>query len=188
MRERLRAITGCFIITLLILVIASEWACPGLGYSEGITGAGPDYARGLLALREETVKSWGEEPTRVKIAGNSVLVPVTLSYGGNEVEAHLLLDTGCTVTSIRPEIAEELSINLDKAKKTRVQVVGGGVLEARLVKISSLSVGPHTKRNWNIFVVPHPKSFTRYDGLLGMDVLRGLKYQIDFNKQVIIWE
>jgi hypothetical protein len=36
--------------------------------------------------------------------------------------------------------------------------------------------------------VPHKGSGMRYDGLLGMDVLRGLKYKVDFKKQVIIWE
>ena len=42
----------------------------------------------------ETVVSGGDEPTKVKIRGNMVLVPVTLVYGGNEVDVHLLLDTG----------------------------------------------------------------------------------------------
>ena len=32
----------------------------------------------------ETVVSGGDEPTKVKIRGNTVLVPVTLAYGGSE--------------------------------------------------------------------------------------------------------
>ncbi len=136
----------------------------------------------------ETVVSGGDEPTKVQIRGNSVLVPVTLVYGGNEVDVHLLLDTGAAATTIHTEIADQLSMNLTKARKARLQVVGGGVIEASVVKISSLTVGPHTKRNWDIVVVPHKGSAARYDGLLGMDVLRGLKYKVDFKKQVIIWE
>ena len=136
----------------------------------------------------ETVVSGGDEPTKVQIRGNSVLVPLTLVYGGNEVDVHLLLDTGASVTTIYSEIAEQLFINLSKARKARVQVVGGGVIEASVVRIDSLTVGPHTKRNWDIVVVPHKGSAARYDGLLGMDVLRGLKYKVDFKKQVIIWE
>jgi clan AA aspartic protease (TIGR02281 family) len=124
----------------------------------------------------------------VKIRGNTVLVPVSLVFGGNEVEAHLILDTGATVTTINSEIADQLSLNLSKAKKTRVHVVGGAVIEAGVVRINSLTVGPHTKRNWDIVVVPHKGSAARYDGLLGMDVLRGMKYSIDFKKQVIVWE
>ena len=136
----------------------------------------------------ETVISEGDEPTKVQIRGNSVFVPVTLANGGNEVDVHLLLDTGAAATLIHTEVAEKLYLDLGKAKKTHVQVVGGALISASVIRISSLTVGPHTKRNWNIVVVPHKGSGMRYDGLLGMDVLRGLKYKVDFKKQVIIWE
>jgi clan AA aspartic protease (TIGR02281 family) len=136
----------------------------------------------------ETAVSGGDEPTKVQIRGNSVLVPVTLVYGRNEADVNLLLDTGAAATTIHTEVADRLSLDLDRARKARVQVVGGGVIEASVIRIDSLTVGPHTKRNWSIFVVPHKGSTARYDGLLGMDVLRGLKYRIDFKKQVIIWE
>lgn len=136
----------------------------------------------------ETVVSGGDEPTKVEIRGNTVLVPVTMVSGGNEVDAHLVLDTGASRTTIHNAIADQLSINLSKARKTQVQIVGGAVIEARVVRIDRLIVGPHAKRNWDIFVVPHQGAAARYDGLLGMDVLRGLKYRVDFKKQVIIWE
>jgi clan AA aspartic protease (TIGR02281 family) len=136
----------------------------------------------------ETVVSGGDEPTKVQIRGNSVLVPVTLVYGRNEADVHLLLDTGAAATTIHTEVADRLSLDLNRARKARVQVVGGGVIEASVIRIDSLTVGPHTKRNWNIFVVPHKGSTARYDGLLGMDVLRGLKYRVDFKKQVIVWD
>ena len=38
----------------------------------------------------ETVVSGGNGPTKVKIRGNTVLVPVTLAYGGYEVDVHLV--------------------------------------------------------------------------------------------------
>jgi predicted aspartyl protease len=137
---------------------------------------------------EENVVSGGDEPTKVKIRGNSVFVPATLVCGRNKVDVHLLLDTGATGTAIHTEIADQLSINLSKARKAQAQVVGGAVIKVRMVRIDSLIVGPHTIRNWDIFVVPHEDSAARCDGLLGMDVLRGLKYKVDFKKQVIIWE
>ena len=136
----------------------------------------------------ETVVSGGDEPTKVKIIGNTVLVPVTLVCGGSEADVHLVLDTGASRTTIHTEIADQLSMNPDKERKVQVRVVGGAVIEARVVRINSLTVGPHTKRNWDIFVIAHKGFATGYDGLLGMDVLRELKYKIDFKKQVIIWE
>jgi len=136
----------------------------------------------------ETVVSGGDEPTKVKIRGNTVLVPVTLSCGGYETDVHLVLDTGASRTTITTDIADQLAVNLSRERKARVQVVGGAVIDARLVRMNSLTVGPHTKRNWDVFVVPHNGPAPGYDGLLGMDVLRGLKYRVDFKKQLIIWE
>lgn len=138
--------------------------------------------------REEIVVSGGDEPTKVQIRGNRVFVPVTLVYGSNEMDLHLLLDTGATGTTIHTDIADRLSIKLSQARKAKVQVVGGAVIEVHVARINSLTVGPHTKRNWEILVVPHKGAGAKYDGLLGMDVLRGMKYKIDYNKQVIIWE
>jgi len=136
----------------------------------------------------ETVVSGGDEPTKVRIRGNTVLVPVTLSCGGNEVDVHLVLDTGASRTTISTDVADQLSISLSKERKARVQVVGGAVLEARVVRMNHLTVGPHTKRNVDVLVIPHEGPAAAYDGLLGMDVLRGMKYRVDFNKQVVVWE
>jgi predicted aspartyl protease len=146
-------------------------------------GGGENWKR-----MEETVVSGGDEPTKVKIRGNTVLVPATLEYGGYETDVHLVLDTGSSRTTISTDIADRLSIDLGNERKVRVQVVGGAVIEARVVRMNSLTVGPHTKRNWDIIVVPHEGPAARYDGLLGMDVLRGLQYRVDFKNQVIIWE
>ncbi len=137
---------------------------------------------------EERIISEGDETTKVKIIGNSVLVPVRLVYGRNDVDVHLLLDTGATRTAIYTEAADRLSMNLSSARKGLAQVIGGGVIEARVVRINSLTVGPHTIDNWDVLVIPHKGSAARNDGLLGMDVLRGMKYKVDFKKQVIVWE
>lgn len=130
----------------------------------------------------------GEETTKVIIRGNSVLVPVTLVHDNNEVDVRLVLDTGAARTTIHAYIADKLSVNLNETKKTKVMVVGGGIIDARIVRINSLTVGPHTSRDWNVFVVSHHGFAAKYDGLLGMDVLRELKYRIDFKRQIIIWE
>ena len=138
--------------------------------------------------RQERVVSGGDEPTKIRIRGNAVLVPVTLVYGGREADVQLLLDTGASATTIFTAVADQLAVDLDRARKARVQVVGGEILEARVVNMDRLTVGPHTKHNVRAVVVPHKGPASGYDGLLGMDVLRGLKYRVDFKKEVIVWE
>jgi len=210
--QKLRPVlSGYFIVALCFFSMVSELKAEHRVFSEGIiaradsVAAASPIAGGIQLAKaksrgdvpgesgnwrrgEEVVISWGNEPARVKIIGNAVLVPVTLMYGGNEAEVLLLLDTGAAATVIHTEVADQLSMNLDQARKTKVQVVGGGILNARVVRIGSLTVGPHTKRNWTILVVPHQRTAASYDGLLGMDVLRGLKYEVDFKKQVMVWK
>jgi len=94
-----------------------------------------------------------------------------------------VLDTGASRTTITTDVADQLSISLSKERKARVQVVGGAVIEARVVRMNHLTVGPHTKRNADVFVIPHEGPAAGYDGLLGMDVLRGVKYRVDFKSR-----
>lgn len=126
--------------------------------------------------------------TKIIVKGNQVLVPVTLIYDSNEVNVHLLLDTGASGTTIYTNIADQLYINLNKAKKAKGKVVGGSIIDANIITINSLKVGPHTFYKRDIFIVHQEASTAKSDGLLGMDLLRELSYKIDFAKQIIIWE
>jgi clan AA aspartic protease (TIGR02281 family) len=137
---------------------------------------------------DETVIYRGNAPTKVTVIGNSVLVPVALVSQNKQVDVQLMLDTGASGTVIHTEIADRLNMNLSTARKTRGRVVGGAVIEAHQVTLRRITFGPHTREDIVVFVVPHQGSAVKYDGLLGMDILRGLKYNVDFEKQVIIWE
>jgi len=132
----------------------------------------------------ENKKSTDE--TRVIIAGNTVLVPAILGYGGEAVEALLVLDTGASHTLVSTDIAARLHIHLAGARKVHVQVVGGALVEVALAKLSYISIDPHSKKDPVIGII-EDKGPLKYDGLLGMDFLRGLKYHIDFENRVIRW-
>lgn len=134
------------------------------------------------------VKSSNEKITKVIVLGNLVLVPVTFGYDRDETNANLVLDTGATGTTIYNNIAERLYINQSKATKTQGEVVGGGLIEARTITMSRIKVGPHIFLKRNVFIIPHENSAVKFDGLLGMDLLRELNYRIDFANEVIIWD
>jgi predicted aspartyl protease len=136
----------------------------------------------------------GNAATKVIVIGNHVLVPVTLVHQGNQADVHLMLDTGAGGTVIHTEIADRLNVDLSTAKREQVKVAGGAFIEAHQVTLSSITVGPHTRENPVIHVIRHEgpatlsDRLTIYDGLLGMDILRHLKYSVDFEKQIITWE
>jgi predicted aspartyl protease len=136
----------------------------------------------------KTIASSDERITKIIVRRNQVLVPVTLVYNNAEENIYLLLDTGATATTIHTEIADRLSINLSKARKAKGEGVGGFVVDASVVRMDILKIGPHTIRNKNVCFVPYEGHAAKFDGLLGMDVLGSVSYKIDFGKQVIIWE
>ena len=135
-----------------------------------------------------SVTETGGDTTKITVVGGSVLVPVTLVYKGNETDVQLLLDTGSSRTAVSTKIADRLDINPTEGRKVRVQVVGGALIEAQQVRLTSITVGPHTKKEAYILIFEHRGPPVKFDGLLGMDLLRGLKYKIDFEKQIMTWE
>jgi predicted aspartyl protease len=133
--------------------------------------------------REEFEKS---RVTKVTIRGNQVLVPVTLGYGGKEVQASLVLDTGAEMIVIHQATADRLNLLL--TKRAGVRVGGGGVINARVATLDYVRVGPYEAKEVHVWVVFPQGPQTGEDGALGMNFLRGLEYSIDFENQVIRWK
>lgn len=136
-------------------------------------------------------ESVGEEAdplTKVRIIGNQVLVPAVLGYRGRTVDVILLLDTGASESTMTPEIAEQLNMDPALTQLILGQIVGGGLLKARRATIDYISVGPTTKRNITVDIIRHNGPPVGFDGLLGMNFLRDLKYHIDFENQLINWK
>ena len=150
--------------------------------------AGNEPPRETWRRVDETVIYPSNAPTKVTVVGNSVLVPVTLAYQGNQLDVRLLLDTGAAGTFINTDIADRLHINLSTARRAQAQVLGGTFIEASQVTLSRIKVGPHTRQNAVAFVIREQGPVVKRDGLLGLDLLRGFKYHVDFEKQLILWE
>jgi predicted aspartyl protease len=150
-------------------------------------------------LRKELWRQVGSTPresaygqdsgeTKVTIAGNHVLVPVTLEYKGRTVDAQLVLDTGASVTMINTDVAAQLGIDPAETVPGEGQAVGGIILKAAFAKLGYINVGPYTRRDMIVSIVEEKDLREKRDGLLGMDFLRGLKYYVDFRNGVISWD
>jgi hypothetical protein len=129
----------------------------------------------------------GEQVTKVRIANNQVLVPVLLKNGGESIRVELVLDTGCTRTSIHEGLANRLRLDLRQAKTSQSELADGRLLRSRMATLESLGVGPFTMNPAEVDLIPYKGSEGVHDGLLGMDFLGKHRYQIDMEREQIRW-
>ena len=142
--------------------------------------------RKITEFNREQEKLAGNMETKVIIQGNQVLVPVILGYQGNETETLLLLDTGASIIALHKEIADQL--NIKQSQKAEFMVAGGKTITTNVTKLSYVRVGPFEKENIYAGIIEHQGPSVTYQGLLGMNFLHELKYEIDFRKQIIVWK
>ena len=109
-----------------------------------------------------------------------------ISHNQQQVEARLLLDTGSTNITLHRKIAGELSV--ESSQKGSIRVAGGDLIDAEAVVLDSVTVGPHTKKNLMAGIIENSGPDVAFDGLLGMNFLRDLRYTVDFENQLLRWD
>jgi predicted aspartyl protease len=131
----------------------------------------------------EAVKSKGIQ--RVKIYGDSVLVPVVLGNGREKIETLLLLDTGATMVMIHKSVADRLK--LKSSRTLQFQVAGGELIDTGIGNLSYIKAGPVKKENLDVSIIDYDGPSIPFKGLLGMNFLRENDYRIDFENNTINW-
>jgi len=144
----------------------------------------PQYRKKVKNSRSS---SGGDRYTGVTVRGNKVLVPVTLSFRNETVQARLLLDTGASVTAISPQLAKRLGIKPEHTSRTTGRVADGSYITAYNTVIDYVQVGPKTKQSVEVAVLPMNGPAMGFDGLLGMNFLGDFRYHINLESQTIEW-
>ncbi|WP_293267151.1 aspartyl protease family protein [Neptunomonas sp.] len=123
--------------------------------------------------------------TPVKIVRNQVLIPVLVTYHGKEANVHMLMDTGASGTVFHRDALARLEAASQSAGYARV--AGGGIIRVSSIEFDRIKVGPYKAKNIRSFIIDNKSPGGTFDGLLGMDFLMNVKYEVDYQRQVIIW-
>lgn len=154
----------------------------------------PTTAPDTLAIQRQQIfdalSSLENKPTTtstaVTIIGNQVIVPTTLHVKRRTIKLRLLLDTGASMTMLDRKAIKKLRIKQLRTSKGRL--ADGSKISFDIGLIHRLQIGPQEITNLSVAVVDRKKSHLRFDGLLGMDVLKHWPHRIDYKNQRIIWE
>jgi hypothetical protein len=128
-----------------------------------------------------------KQTTPVRVVNSQLLVPVTLRYGYQEVQATLLLDSGCSTTTISGRLADRAGIDPARTKAGTSRVADGRIVPTRMAVIGQLSVGPKSRSSIEVAIMASAGPQELADGLLGMNFLRDYRCQIDMAGQKIHW-
>lgn len=126
-------------------------------------------------------------------SGPTIAIPLRRSGRSFVVEARLngvetvrlLVDTGATLTIIRPDAIRRAGIGAGEfVEQTTLDTVGGKI-NALIYSIDSLSLGPESVADVRIGSVEVP-GLGDIDGLLGMNILNRFRFAIDQTEQVML--
>jgi clan AA aspartic protease (TIGR02281 family) len=92
-------------------------------------------------------------------------------------EVTLLLDTGASYTTLKPELLKELGLSQAQSSPVTLET-GGGRITAQLYSASTMSIGDQSLSNIVIAGVPLGSGI-KADGLLGMNFLSNFEFFLD---------
>lgn len=154
-------------------------------FADGIENIPKRYHSRLIVRRQNRE---ARNTTEVKIVNKQILVPVSFKNGIRREEASLVLDTGASITCITENLASRLGIDMGRARAVSMGMADGSMIEIRVTKVNSLSVGDRLKSSFEIGILPLQMTGKEYDGYLGLDFLSGFPHQIDFQNSLIRWQ
>ena len=151
-----------------------------LGELAGFERCAKDALKRELALRPfatgKLAANAGSASVPMQTSAPGVLVPVLI----NGMSATLLLDTGASLTIVRPAFAQRAGIKVAfESPRILTTVVGGQRLSIPFVRVLSVSIGAAAVEDMDVGVYDVLPALPGVDGLLGSNFLNHFRVTID---------
>lgn len=134
-------------------------------------------------LQVQTEINTYHKVTKVNIVGNQIFVPVTIGNSGREVKLNMLLDTGCSQTTIPLKYLDRISPTYTGTVTSTL--ADGSKAYGKKAVIDFIKVG--SKRENEVTVTGQKIAGSSNSGLLGFDFLKSNSFKIDFENRFIVW-
>ncbi|NOZ10465.1 MAG: TIGR02281 family clan AA aspartic protease [Gammaproteobacteria bacterium] len=135
----------------------------------------------LRAAAEKLRDSQDSTPLTIPLIpyGNGFAINATVD---GRYAIRLLIDTGATMTVIRPSLAD--LINAPTPQHSTVFQTANGSVRAPIIKLDSLSLGDAQVKDLEVAVMPLPE-LGNFDGLLGMNYLRHYRFTLSQKERLL---
>jgi predicted aspartyl protease len=161
-------------------------------YQDSISVPQPETARPqrpqpapVPPVKQKSKPAPEQTATKFTLQKNRILLPVEIVGTRGRAKVNLIMDTGAQRTFLWRTALP--SIGLRRVGRIRASGITGSKY-ASTVRAKSIKVGPFRLKNAEIAIMTTGRYQRRYDGLLGMDFLSTVRYEIDYQRQVIIWK
>jgi len=111
--------------------------------------------------------------------GGSIVVQVLLN---NSVDAHLIVDTGATMTVLSYDLGIELGLLSGSDVSLNTVNTAGGSVQVSMTKVGILQVGSAKASNVAVAIHDLPDAISGISGLLGMSFLKHFEVTLDADR------
>ncbi|MDT7041067.1 retroviral-like aspartic protease family protein [Candidatus Nitronereus thalassa] len=140
---------------------------------EGTTKEQSDQDNEAIDKKKEELETITVPITKI---GGSMVVQVTLN---GSVDAHLIVDTGATMTVLSYDIGIELGLLSGSDVSLNTVNTAGGSVQVSMSNLESLQVGAAHASNVAVAIHDLPDGISGISGLLGMSFLRNFEVTLD---------
>ncbi len=120
----------------------------------------------------------------IHATNNQISVPVNVSRGNRSKQLNLLLDTGANRTVFHRDAVNPLGAVGQPVGQARV--ASGQSIDLYEMNLDKLSIGPFTIKPARVQVIDY-QGDAGHQGLLGMDILSQVDYDLNVEKQELRW-